>query len=147
CEEMERRAAELAALADAYARALEEHREMTDACELLKHRNHELTIMQERDQADFRSTLDTEHAKQHALAEELREVCARSEENARRLEELVAAQIKPTETILDPNPELETASAEIETLKRRLAQSEFVNRDMAAVLNGMGVRFTIPGPG
>ncbi len=115
-EAIERVQAELVALGERHARLQEELHARENSYRELQDRILELENIQDRIMSDYQSTIEAERRKQN----ELIEACAA------------------------PTAELQTALAQVKDLQEWLTESERLNRDMAALLENVGIVYTPP---
>jgi hypothetical protein len=121
---------------------------------LLEARISETSAELEKRTAEFQQVLESERHRLGAesqmalMAErarhdnELSEILARSEENARLLEQLRADMISMTQSPseLEHESEHEALRLEIEELRAKLAATESSKKSMSSLLEGMGIR-------
>jgi predicted Zn finger-like uncharacterized protein len=115
-EAIERVQAELVALGARHGRLQEELNARDDLCTQLQARILELEKDQERIESEYQSMIEAERWKQN----ELSEACAA------------------------PTAELQTALAQVKDLQEWLTESERLNRDMAALLENVGIVYSPP---
>ena len=125
-------------------RLRDEHRSTQELCKQFQDREFELTEAHKRLETSSQSMLDAERTKQAELAEQVMELRASSAENARLAEQLIAANSRQVQERSVADTELKAARAQVQELNSLLSESERLNRETAAMLNGIGVRLRAP---
>jgi chromosome segregation ATPase/uncharacterized protein YbaR (Trm112 family) len=136
--ERDRQAGELTALRERLEQLQDQHAATDRLLGQFRERNQELLEAHDKTRSDHEAALAAERSEQARLASQLQEAIAASEQMARAADE--APTPPPEGGAGDP----ESARAEIEALTLRLNELETLNREMAAVLGGMGIRYKAP---
>ena len=122
----------------------EEHRFTEAARKHFQDECVEMAATLEKLRSDYQIRLEAEQMKQKTLTDELLSLRSESEETTLLANQLIAMKMGPAEQNPAPNPELEAARAQVEELTQWLMICERVNRDMAEILSGLGIQFTLP---
>jgi hypothetical protein len=144
---LERLEAELAAMGERHSRVGEELCAREGLCTQLQDRIVELEKAQETIKCEYQSMIDAERTKQKELTEQLLEQSAKLEKTGRSAEQVASSNLVPESASHDSNAALKSALAQVEDLKEWLAESERLNRDMAALLENIGIKFSPPARG
>jgi hypothetical protein len=104
----------------------------------------EMAAALEKLRSDYQLRLEAEQMKQKTLTDELLSLRAESDEATRLANQLFVMKTNPAEQNPAPNPELEAARAQVEDLTQWLMICERVNREMAEILSGLGIRMSLP---
>ena len=135
---------QLAVLDERFGRLQDEYRSTQELCKQFQNRELELTEAQKRLESTHQSKLGAERMKQAELAKQLDELRALAAEHAGLAEQLIAANSRQVEERSASDAELEAARAQVRELNLLLSKSERLNRETAAVLNGIGIRVHSP---
>jgi hypothetical protein len=135
---------QLAGLNERFGRLQDERRTAQELCKQLRDREIELTDAQKLFESKYQSRVDADRVEKTALAEQLDELRALAAERAGLAEQLIAADSRQVEERAAADAELEAARAQVQELYRLLSESQRVNQELMAVLNGIGVSFDAP---
>ena len=141
---IERLEAELVALRERHSSVGEELHARVDLCTQLQNRILELEEAQETIKSEYQSTIEAERTKQEELANKLLQQSAKSDKVASSHEQSVSTHVIPSDARLAMSATLQTALTQIEDLKQWLTESERLNRDMAALLQNIGINYSPP---
>jgi chromosome segregation ATPase len=132
-DELARTNAAYSDLDEKHLRLRDQHEAAERSCKLHQDRISELIEEQTKLKSDFESTLAREQLTKSQLLEELQKLRAESDRGASR------AEASPPGDSSHLHAEIESARAQVDELKQRLVDLEEANREMAAVLGGMGI--------
>jgi chromosome segregation ATPase len=143
-EAIERLEAELVALGDRHRCVGEDLHARDELCTRFQNRIVELEQAREEIKSEYESAIEAGRAKEKELTEQLREQRAKSDTTGRPAEELVSTSSIPDDVRIAMSDTLQTVLTQVEDLKQWLTESERLNRDMAALLETVGIKYAPP---
>ena len=98
----------------------------------------------EESKSQYDSAIEAGRAKEKELTEQLRELRAKSDETGRAADQFVSTGSIPDDVRIAMTETLQTALTQVDDLKQWLIESERLNRDMAALLETVGIKYAPP---
>jgi hypothetical protein len=141
---IERLEAELATLGERHKRDTEDLNARDDLFAQLRGRVRELENAQEAIKSEYQSAIEVERTKREELAQQLREQRNKRDAIGTSLEQSVSTDLFTSETSHAISATLQSALTQVEDLKQWLTESERLNRDMAALLESVGIKYSPP---
>ena len=135
---------ELVALGERHRHVGEDLHARDELCARFQNRIVELEQGKEEIKSEYESTIEAGRAKEKELTEQLRELRAKSDETGRPADQLVSTGSIPDDVRIAMTETLQTALTQVDDLKQWLTESERLNRDMAALLETVGIKYAPP---